>query len=280
MKILYTLITLFSMSVLLMGCLNGSKPSGTASKNATGTESKTPKLSEEKPVTILLAAAASLEKVYVKELIPKFKKKYPWITVEGTYDSSGKLQTQIEEGLGASVFMSASPNQMTALKKSGLIEENSIVNLLENKIVLISSKNSNSGAISFKDIGKANIIALGDPVSVPAGQYAKEILTNLREWDSIQSKLSLGTNVTEVLNAVAEGSADVGIVYATDAAQMPDRVKILEYAPENTLSSKVIYPVGILTSSTHKNEAKLFIDFLKSKEAQDIFIANGFKSNL
>ena len=58
---------------------------------------------------------------------------------------------------------------------------------------------------------------LGDPDSVPVGQYSKEALTNLGLWDEVLAKASLGTNVTEVLNWVAEGSAKAGIVYATDA---------------------------------------------------------------
>ena len=72
--------------------------------------------------------------------------------------------------------------------------------------------------VSFEDIVKADTIALGDPESVPVGQYAQEALTNLNLWDEVTPKTSFGTNVTEVLNWVAEGSADAGIVYATDAA--------------------------------------------------------------
>ena len=158
------------------------------------------KAEDHDEVTITLAAAASLEDSFVNKLIPMFQDKYPWITVKGTYDSSGKLQTQIEEGLAADVFMSAATRQMSALVNSGFIATDSVVDLLENEIVLIAPINSNTTVTSFNDIGNANIIAIGDPASVPAGQYAQESLTNLGIWDSIQPKLSLGTNVTEVLN--------------------------------------------------------------------------------
>ena len=137
-----------------------------------------------------------------------FQEKYPWITVEGTYDSSGKLQTQIEEGLEADVFMSAAKAQMENLDEEGLILSDSIVELLENEIVVITPKDSPLKIESFEDIVKADTIALGDPASVPAGQYAKEALTNLDVWEEAESKASFGTNVTEVLNWVAEGSAD------------------------------------------------------------------------
>lgn len=182
--------------------------------------------------SILVAAAASLKNAYEDELIPMFEEQYPGVTVEGTYDSSGKLQTQIEEGLEADVFMSAATKQMKALDEEGMIASDTIVNLLENKIVLIVPTGSDSKIDSFEKIGDAASIALGDPESVPAGQYAKEALTNLNVWDSIQDKVSFGTNVTEVLNQVAAASADAGIVYATDAASMADQVTVVAEAPE------------------------------------------------
>ena len=93
---------------------------------------------------ILVAAAASLKNAYEEELIPMFQDKYPGVTVKGTYDSSGKLQTQIEEGLEADVFMSAATKQMTALDEEGMIASDTITNLLENKIVLIVPTGSDS----------------------------------------------------------------------------------------------------------------------------------------
>ena len=94
--------------------------------------------------SILVAAAASLKNAYEDELIPIFEEQYPGVTVEGTYDSSGKLQTQIEEGLEADVFMSAATKQMKALDEEGMIASDTIVNLLENKIVLIVPIGSDS----------------------------------------------------------------------------------------------------------------------------------------
>ena len=149
---------------------------------------------------ILVAAAASLKNAYEEELIPMFQDKYPGVTVKGTYDSSGKLQTQIEEGLEADVFMSAAPKQMTALDGEGLIVSDTVTNLLENKIVLIVPSDSDSGFTRFEDIEKAESIALGDPASVPVGQYSEEALTSLGIWDKIQDKVSFGTNVTEAVS--------------------------------------------------------------------------------
>ena len=226
--------------------------------------------------SILVAAAASLKNAYEDKLIPMFEEQYPGVTVEGTYDSSGKLQTQIEEGLEADVFMSAATKQMKALDEEGMIASDTIVNLLENKIVLIVPTGSDSKIDSFEKIGDAASIALGDPESVPAGQYAKEALANLNVWDSIQDKVSFGTNVTEVLNQVAAASADAGIVYATDAASKADQVTVVAEAPEGSLEKKVIYPVAVVKATAHEDAAKAFVDFLQTPEAIAVFESYGF----
>lgn len=248
-----------AMAGVMSGC-SGSKPAETtaaptaaaettaaettAAPETTAAETQSPAAEEE----ILVAAAASLKNAYEDKLIPMFQEANPGITGKGTYDSSGKLQTQIEEGLEADVFMSAATKQMTALDEGGYIVSETIVNLLENKIVLI----------------------------VPAGQYAEEALTNLGIWDSIQEKVSLGTNVTEVLNQVAAASADAGIVYATDAASMADQVTVIAEAPEGSLAKRVIYPVAVIKNTAHADAANAFVEFLQSDDAMAVFESYGF----
>ena len=270
---------------MLAGCDRSAKETTAAATEAATTAAET--TAEEttakettaasgEETEILVAAAASLKNAYEDKLIPMFEEQYPGVTVEGTYDSSGKLQTQIEEGLEADVFMSAATKQMKALDEEGMIASDTIVNLLENKIVLIVPAGSDSKMDSFEKIGDAASIALGDPESVPAGQYAKEALTNLNVWDSIQDKVSFGTNVTEVLNQVAEASADAGIVYATDAASKADQVTVVAEAPEGSLEKKVIYPVAVVKATTHEDAAKAFVDFLQTPEAIQVFESYGF----
>lgn len=226
---------------------------------------------------ILVAAAASLKNAYEDKLIPMFEEANPGVTVKGTYDSSGKLQTQIEEGLDADVFMSAATKQMKALDEEGMIASDTITDLLENKIVLIVPTGNEKKLEKFEDIEKADSIALGDPASVPAGQYSEEALTNLGIWDKIQDKVSFGTNVTEVLNQVA-ASADAGIVYATDAASMADKVEVVAEAPEGSLSKKVIYPVAVVKGTAHEEVAKEFVAFLQTDKAITVFEDYGFSS--
>ena len=272
---------------VLAGCSGQAEETTAAETTAAETESEsaeeTSAEAEEteasgEGVEILVAAAASLKNAYEEELIPMFEEQNPGVTVTGTYDSSGKLQTQIEEGLEADVFMSAATTQMDALNEEGMIASDTITNLLENKIVLIVPSSSELGLASFEDISKAESIALGDPASVPAGQYAQEALTNLGIWDSIQDKVSFGTNVTEVLNQVAAASADAGIVYATDAASMADQVTVIAEAPEGSLAEPVIYPVAVVANSAHPDEANAFVDFLKTDEAMAVFESYGFSA--
>ena len=226
--------------------------------------------------TVHLAAAASLKNVYDNELIPMFEKKYPGVKVTPTYASSGDLQTQIENGLETDVFMSASNKQMNALADEGLIDNDTNLQFLENKVVLIVPADSDANITSFDDLKDFNgTIAIGDPESVPAGQYAKEALTNLKLWDGLESKFSLGTDVTAVLNQVGEGSADAGIVYATDA-KSSDKVKVVCEAPENSLDTPCIYPVAQLKDAKDADAAKAFMDFLQTQEAKDKFVEYGF----
>ena len=272
---------------MLAGCSGSAKETTAAATEAatTAEETKAEETTAEETTAasgeeteILVAAAASLKNAYEDKMIPMFEEANPGVTVKGTYDSSGKLQTQIKEGLEADVFMSAAKKQMTALDEEGMIASDTITDLLENKIVLIVPTGNEKKLEKFEDIENADSIALGDPASVPAGQYAQEALTNLGIWDKIQDKVSFGTNVTEVLNQVAAASADAGIVYATDAASMADQVEVVAEAPEGSLAKKVIYPVAVVKGTAHEEVAKEFVAFLQTDKAITVFEEYGFSS--
>ena len=223
-----------------------------------------------------LAAAASLKNVFDDKLIPMFQDKYPGVKVTPTYASSGDLQTQIENGLETDVFMSAANKQMNALAEKGIVDNSTNLQFLENKVVLIVPADSNSNISSFDDLKnvKGNI-AIGDPESVPAGQYAQEVLNNTGIWSDVESKLSLGKDVTEVLNQVAQGSAECGIVYATDAKSTDD-VKVICEAPEDALNTPVLYPIASIKDTNDTDATNAFMDFLQTKEAKDVFVEYGF----
>lgn len=266
--------------VLLNGCSPGTE--GKAAEEQLTRETKETGKTEDaqteaakEPVTILIAAAASLEYALSDQLIPLFEGQYPMIRVEGSYDSSGRLMSQIENGLEADLFLPASEKQMLQLEREDLIELSSIRPLLENELVLIVPAGRAEGYAQFTDIGKADFPAVGDPAIVPAGQYAKEALMSLGLWEEISGRCSLGANVTEVLGWVESGSADAGLVYATDAAAT-DRVEVVAKAPEGSLAEKIIYPAGIVGASKQKEAAALFLQFLQSDEAAKVFREYGF----
>mgnify|MGYP004542352845 FL=1 len=284
MKKLTAIMLLAAMTIGLIACGDTKTEQKTA--DATVQTESTQKVEEieaaeentEIEGTVMLAAAASLEKSFTEQLIPMFEAQYPNVKIEGTYDSSGKLQSQIEAGADVDIFFSAALKQMQALQEEGYIDADASVDLLENKIVLIVPKGSEEGYTSFEDIVNADMAAIGDPESVPAGQYGKEALENLGLWSEVENKLSLGTNVTEVLNWVAEQSADAGIVYATDAASIPEKVTVIAAAPEGSVS-KVIYPVAELKDTANKEAADAFMEFLQSADALKVFEEAGFTIN-
>lgn len=270
--------------VVLAVCMVLSCAGCGGSSNKGASEETTEVTTEGGNSKILVAAAASLQATFDNELIPLFEKENPEITVEGTYASSGDLQHQIESGLDADVFFSAATSNMDTLAEEKLIDEDTVVDLLKNDVVLITPKDSKLGIKSFKDITKADTIAIGDPESVPAGKYAKEILTNLGVYNEVEKKASLGASVTEVLSWVAEGSADAGIVYATDAQTEntngdDKEVEVVATAEDSMMQTPVVYPVGVVSASTHKDEAKAFEDFLQTDEAKAILEKAGFTIN-
>lgn len=269
--------SLGTVAALLALCLALTGPAALFANG--GKQGKTAAEPQREPVTMLVAAAASLKNAYDQQLIPQFQAKYRWITVSGTYDSSGRLQTQIEKGLEADVFMSAAVTQMNALVDGGFIDRNDVNNLLQNKLVLIKPVGGVTAVTGFADINRAKMVAIGDPKSVPAGQYAQEALVKLGVWNLLpETSKSLGTNVTEVLSWVGNGSAEVGIVYATDAASM-DSVTIIETLGEGILSAPVIYPVAPLKNAPHQEAAELFVSFLASDEGLAVFQQYGFSRN-
>ena len=195
-------------------------------------------------------------------------------------DSSGTLQTQIEEGSRCDVFFSAATKQMDELMEEGLVREDSVVDLLENKVVLIKPAGGETKVTGFENILDAKNIALAGE-DVPVGQYAREIFTNMGIMEDVESmEINEGKNVTEVLAAVSEGSNEVGVVYATDAASVAGQVEIIAEAPAEALKTPVLYPVGLTedeeASETEAAAAEAFLAYLQSDEAADVFREYGF----
>lgn len=225
--------------------------------------------------------AASLSNS-MEEIQKNFNELYPDVDIFYNADSSGTLQTQIEEGARCDIFFSAARRQMDALLEEGLAKEDTVVDLLENKVVLIKPSNGETKVTGFENITEAKNLALAGE-SVPVGQYAREIFTNLGIIDKVEEmEINEGKNVTEVLAAVSEGSNEVGVVYATDAASVADSVEIISEAPAESLDTPVLYPVGMIedaeASENDLEAAEVFFEYLQSDEALKVFEEYGFSS--
>lgn len=226
-------------------------------------------------VELTIAAAASLTDV-TSEIAEAYKSVEPNVNLTFTYASSGSLQTQIMEGAPIDIFMSAAQRQMDALEAEDLLMEGTRANLLENKVVLIVPSDSTLEIDSFDDLTSDSIktVAMGDPASVPAGQYAEEVLTSLEIKDEVEAKANYGTDVRQVLTWVENGEVDCGIVYATDAATS-DGVTVICEAPKDSVQ-QIIYPISILKDCEYSTEAQAFIDYLSSDKCAKIFASYGF----
>lgn len=238
-------------------------------------EAETPELKGE----VYAFIAASLNNS-MEELQKNFNETYPDVEILYNADSSGTLQTQIEEGARCDIFFSAAQKQMNALVDEGLADKDSVVDLLENKVVLIKPKDGETKVTGFENITDAANLALAGE-DVPVGQYSREIFDNLGITDEVNKmEINEGKNVTEVLAAVSEGSNEVGIVYATDAASVADSVDIIAEAPAGSLETPVLYPVGLVedqeASDDDKAAAAAFLEYLQSDEALEVFEKYGF----
>lgn len=223
--------------------------------------------------------AASLSNS-MEQIQKDFNELYPEVEIFYNADSSGTLQTQIEEGARCDIFFSAARQQMDALLEEGLVKEDSVKDLLENKVVLIKPVGGETAVTGFENITEAANLALAGE-SVPVGQYAREIFTNLGIMEDVeQMEINEGKNVTEVLAAVSEGSNEVGVVYATDAASVADSVEILAEAPAESLDTPVLYPIGMTEDAEASEDdlqaAEVFFEYLKSEDAIKVFEEYGF----
>ncbi|HAP31799.1 MAG TPA: molybdate ABC transporter substrate-binding protein [Firmicutes bacterium] len=256
--------------ILLSGCGGGSEAPA-----APPAGEQADRQAEIIPQELTISAAASITDV-LEELKLYYEEKSVH-TLVMNYGSSGALQQQIEQGAPADVFISAAERQMNALQEQGLIYTESRVDLLENDVVLIvPAARADKGIQNFASLaGEAvRLLAIGNPESVPAGRYAKEALSSLGLWETLEQKLVLAKDVRQVLAYVETGNVDAGIVYKTDALTST-AVKVVDTAPAGS-HVPVIYPAAIVANSGKRLAAEDFMAFLQSDQAEEIFEKHGF----
>ena len=252
---------------------------------------------EEEPVEIQVFIAASLNTA-MQEVAKAYNEEHPEVTITFNADSSGKLLTQIEEGFACDVFFSAAQKQMNALEEDGLIVEGTRANVVNNQVVVIKRKDTESKVTGLENIGDAESIALADG-SVPVGRYTRQALMALgllEETDDASAyttaevsealggaEISEQGNVSQVLTAVVEGSCEVGTTYYSDTCGYEDELDILEYVSYD-LTGNVIYPVcQVVNEEADDAEAAAaadFVSFITSDTAKEIFESFYFDINV
>lgn len=253
------LVLVFSFA----GCSSNVEDNGDTSENLTS-----------EPVNILVGAAASLTDAFT-EIEPLFEEEYN-ITVDFNFASSGKLQKQIEEGAPMDVFVSAATDKMDIVEEKNLIDSESRENLLKNDLVMLVADEYKDKVKSPDDlVGSDALLSIGEPETVPAGKYAKEALEYLHIWDKLeQGSVVLAKDVSQVLAYVEKGEVAAGIVYSSDAVRASSGSIGYEFADET--HTPIVYPSALVTASTVKESGQVFLDFLRTEEAQNILVKYGF----
>jgi molybdate transport system substrate-binding protein len=233
---------------------------------------------------ILVSAAASLTDVLTG--LSTQAQQYIGAKVLFNFGGSGALRKQLEEGAPVDVFFSASSEDMDALEGEGLVVTDTRKNLLSNAIVLIGGPTvapvpGGSTAANINVLrallSRADLLAIGNPDLVPAGRYAVRALTTYGLYPLVKTKLALGGNVREVLQYVQNGSAPLGIVFATDLlTASPGSVRQLFTFPDDSLGAPILYPIAVISTSKNKGNARKMIDFLQGDTARKAFRAAGF----
>lgn len=230
---------------------------------------------QSQPVELSVLAAASLTDA-MKEIQSRYESTHPGVKIVLSFASSGKLKQQIEQGAPADLFISAGTKEMNELVRKGMVGSRDHSNLLSNELVLIVPKESRAKVKGFSDLTspKVKTVAIGQPETVPAGQYAQQTLENLNLWKQVQPKLVFAGDVRQVLAYVKTGNVDAGIVYRTDVPAGPE-VKIVATADPKT-HQPIAYPAGVIKATQHPKQARDFYNWLRGPEAMKIFQKYGF----
>lgn len=263
---------------LLLGQAGCGSPS-VSEAGSTDSESASAASESSEEAELVIFAAASMTET-LEQIKTAYEADNPGIRLVFTFDSSGTLKTQIEEGAYCDLFVSAAQKQMDQLAELELIDVSTRVDLLENKVTLVVPKDNPAGLLSFDDLAEQLkrgeiLLAMGNS-DVPVGQYTEKILafyglsaSELAE----QGLITYGSNVKEVVTQVREESVKAGVVYATDAASAG--LTVVDTA-EKEMCGQVIYPAAVLKDSRNAEAAKAFLAYLQEDAAMKIFASVGF----
>ena len=224
---------------------------------------------------IVVSAAASLTDA-LRDIGKRFEAVHPGDQVVFNFAASDVLLAQIDKGAPVDVFASADEQTMDRAARAGRIVPATRRDFAANRLVIVVPK----GALPVTSIGgladaAVRRVAIGSPATVPAGRYARAALGDA--WEALQPKLVRGQNVRQVLDYVARGEVDAGLVYETDAAIVPDRVSVTARIP---LARPVHYPIAVVAGSREARLAATFVEFVTSAAGVAILERYGFMATM
>jgi len=226
---------------------------------------------------MVLSVAVSMKEA-VEEVGRTFASSRPGLVLRYNFGSSGDLQKQIEAGAPVDIFISAAQRQMEELEKGGFIVPASRRVFARNVLIVIKPADSRIDITRPGDLLDARVrrIVIGNPKTVPVGQYSEESLRALGLWERVQPKLVFSENVRQALDYVVRGEADAGFVYSTDAATRAANVKEAFRPPEDTYRP-VVYPAAVVATSRQRALAQSFLDLLTGRDGQATLARLGFQ---
>lgn len=223
---------------------------------------------------LIVSAAASLTNAFA-EIGSAFEAAHPGTKVRFNFAASGGLLQQIAQGAPVDVFASADAETMDQAERRQLVGRASRADFAANTLVVVVPRDAAAAPKSLADLTAPGVhrIAIGVPASVPVGRYAKDALEKARLWSVLEAKTIGAQSVRQALDYVARGEVDAGFVYATDAALMPDKVRLAFIVP---IATPVRYPIAAVAASAHAAEAMEFIAFVRSPAGQATLRRHGF----
>lgn len=226
---------------------------------------------------ITVSAASSLSDAF-KDIAASFQKKHPETKILFNHAASGVLLQQLAKGAPVDVVAFADLETMDSAQSQNLVNASDRKIFATNSLVVIAPKNSTAALSNLEDLANAPFkrIAIGNPDSVPAGRYAKIALQAVSIWEKIAPKMIQTQNVRQSLDYVARSEVDAGIVYATDAAVLKEKVRVaLDLTGVKAVA--IMYPIAVTATSRRAAESKAFMDFVVSEDGQVILNRFGFK---
>jgi molybdate transport system substrate-binding protein len=226
---------------------------------------------------ILVSAAISMKEA-VETLGRQFTQSRPRVTLRYNFGSSGELQKQIEAGAPVDLFISAAQRQMDELEQKSLIVTGTRRVFARNVLTVIKRADSKLDISKPADLAGARVqrIVIGNPKTVPVGQYSEESLKALGLWEQLQPKLVLAENVRQALDYVARGEVEAGFVYTTDVAVRAGAV-VEAFRPAEDTYQPVTYPVAVVKGTKQLALAQAVIALLVSPDGRAVLARLGFQ---